>query len=241
MSDEPKKMSVLEVGEIHTYYGESHVLHGVNLSVAQGQVVALLGRNGVGKTTTVRSIVGFTPPRRGSIEFKGKRIAGLSAQRIARMGISLVPQGRRIFGSLTVREHLRIFATNGEANGWDLDRVVSIFPRLGERLKQRAGALSGGEQQMLAIGRALITNPDLLVIDEITEGLSPVLVEATGNVIRDLKETEGQTILLVEQNLPLALRLADYVYVMNKGAIVFEGLPEELEDSERVHTLYLGV
>ena len=157
------------------------------------------------------------------------------------MGISLVPQGRRVFGSLTVREHLKIFATNGESSGWDLDRVVSIFPRLGERLKQRAGALSGGEQQMLAIGRALITNPDLLVIDEITEGLSPVLVEATGNVIRDLKETEQRTILLVEQNLPIALSLADYVYVMNKGAIVFEGLPEELEKSENVHSLYLGV
>jgi branched-chain amino acid transport system ATP-binding protein len=157
------------------------------------------------------------------------------------MGISLVPQGRRVFGSLTVREHLKIFGTNGGASGWDLDRVVSTFPRLGERLKQRAAALSGGEQQMLAIGRALITNPDLLVMDEITEGLSPVLVEATGRVIRDLKETEGQTILLVEQNLPTALSLAEYVYVMNKGAIVFEGLPEELESSQAVHALYLGV
>jgi branched-chain amino acid transport system ATP-binding protein len=234
-------MPLLEVRAIHTYYGESHVLHGVDLSVVEGQVVALLGRNGVGKTTTVRSIVGFTPPRRGDIKFKGKEIAGVSAQRIARMGISLVPQGRRVFGSLTVREHLKIFATNGESSGWDLDRVVSIFPRLGERLKQRAGALSGGEQQMLAIGRALITNPDLLVMDEITEGLSPVLVEATGNVIRDLKETKQQTILLVEQNLPIALSLADYVYVMNKGAIVFEGLPEELEKSENIHSLYLGV
>jgi branched-chain amino acid transport system ATP-binding protein len=241
LSDEATSLPLLEVRAIHTYYGESHVLHGVDLSVVEGQVVALLGRNGVGKTTTVRSIVGFTPPRRGDIKFKGKEIAGRSAQRIARMGISLVPQGRRVFGSLTVREHLKIFATNGESSGWDLDRVVSIFPRLGERLKQRAGALSGGEQQMLAIGRALITNPDLLVIDEITEGLSPVLVEATGNVIRDLKETEQRTILLVEQNLPIALSLADYVYVMNKGAIVFEGLPEELEKSENVHSLYLGV
>jgi branched-chain amino acid transport system ATP-binding protein len=234
-------MSVLEIRGIHTYYGESHILHGVDLSVSQGQVVALLGRNGVGKTTTVRSIVGFTPPRRGNIKFKGKEIAGLSAQRIARMGISLVPQGRRVFGSLTVREHLKIFGANGEASRWDLDRVVSIFPRLGERLKQRAASLSGGEQQMLAIGRALITNPDLLVMDEITEGLSPVLVEATVSVIRDLKETEGQTILLVEQNLPMALSLADYVYVMNKGAIVFKGLSEELESAQDVHTLYLGV
>jgi branched-chain amino acid transport system ATP-binding protein len=241
LSDEATHVPLLEVRGIHTYYGESHVLHGVDLSVLDGQVVALLGRNGVGKTTTVRSIVGFTPPRRGDITFKGKQIAGLSAQRIARRGISLVPQGRRVFGSLTVREHLKIFATNGTSSAWDLDRVVSIFPRLGERLRQRAAALSGGEQQMLAIGRALITNPDLLVIDEITEGLSPVLVQATGDVIRDLKERERQTILLVEQNLPIALSLADYVYVMNKGAIVFEGLPEELEKSENIHSLYLGV
>jgi branched-chain amino acid transport system ATP-binding protein len=234
-------MSMLAVRGIHTYYGESHVLHGVDMSVSSGQVVALLGRNGVGKTTTVRSIVGFTPPRRGDIVFKDKDISGLSAQKIARMGISLVPQGRRVFGSLTVREHLKLFGANGGANGWDLDRVLAIFPRLGERLKQRAGGLSGGEQQMLAIGRALITNPDLLVMDEITEGLSPVMVEATRDVIRDLKETERQTILLIEQSVPTALSLADYVYVMNKGAIVFQGLPEELERSENVHALYLGV
>jgi branched-chain amino acid transport system ATP-binding protein len=231
----------LDVRAIHTYYGESHVLHGVDLSVRPGQLVALLGRNGVGKTTTVRSIVGFSPPRRGNIVFKGKEIAGLSAQRIARMGIALVPQGRRVFGSLTVREHLKIFGANERKNGWDLDRVVATFPRLGERLKQRAGGLSGGEQQMLAIGRALITNPDLLVMDEITEGLSPVVVQATVGVIRDLKEVEEQTILLVEQNLPMALSLADYVYVMNKGAIVFEGLPEELEGSPDIHAMYLGV
>ena len=233
--------SVLDVRGIHTYYGESHILHGVDLSVTRGQVVALLGRNGVGKTTTVRSIVGFTPPRRGNVVFKGKEIAGLSAQGIARMGISLVPQGRRVFGSLTVREHLKIFGVKRGAEAWDFDRVVTTFPRLGERLKQRAGRLSGGEQQMLAIGRALITNPDLLVMDEITEGLSPVVVEATVRVIRDLKEIEGQTILLVEQNLPMALSLADYVYVMNKGAIVFEGPPEELEGSPSVHAMYLGV
>lgn len=241
MSGEATSIPLLEVRGIHTYYGESHVLHGVDLSVSQGQVAALLGRNGVGKTTTVRSIVGFTPPRRGNIRFKEREIAGLSAQRIARRGISLVPQGRRVFESLTVREHLKIFATNGASSGWDLDRIVSLFPRLGERLKQRAGSLSGGEQQMLAIGRALITNPDLLVIDEFSEGLAPVVVEAAGNVIRDLKETEQQTILLIEQNLPIALSLADYVYVMNKGAIVFEGLPEELEKSENIHSLYLGV
>jgi branched-chain amino acid transport system ATP-binding protein len=235
-------VTVLETKEIHTYYGESHVLHGVNLSVSQGQVVALLGRNGVGKTTTVRSIVGFTPPRRGHIVFKDREIAGLSAQRIARMGISLVPQGRRVFGSLTVREHLRIFGgANGSENAWNLERVVEIFPRLGERMKQRAAGLSGGEQQMLAIGRALITNPVLLVLDEITEGLSPVMVEATRDVIQDLKEKERQTILLIEQSVPTALSLADYVYVMNKGAIVFEGLPGELERSEDIHSLYLGV
>jgi branched-chain amino acid transport system ATP-binding protein len=231
---------VLTVQSIHTYYGDSYVLQGVDLSVSQGQVVALLGRNGVGKTTTVRSIVGFTPPRRGRILFKGKDIAGLSAHAIARMGIGLVPQGRRVFGSLTVREHLKLFG-RGRASNWDVDRVVSVFPRLGERLKQRASALSGGEQQMLAIGRALVTGPDLLVVDELTEGLAPVLVEGIGHAIRDLKESGNQTILLVEQNLPLALSLADYVYVMNKGAIVFEGAPDELSNSPDVQALYLGV
>jgi branched-chain amino acid transport system ATP-binding protein len=234
-------MPILEVRGIQTYYGESHVLHGVDLNVSSGQVVALLGRNGVGKTTTVRSIVGFTPPRRGNIVFNGVEIAGIPAQKIARMGISLVPQGRRVFDSLTVREHLKLFDSNGGANAWDLDRVLDVFPRLGDRLKQRAGGLSGGEQQMLAIGRALITNPALLVMDEITEGLSPVMVEATRDIIRDLKEKEGQTILLIEQSVPTALSLADYVYVMNKGAIVFEGPPEELERSENVHAMYLGV
>jgi branched-chain amino acid transport system ATP-binding protein len=232
---------MLEVQSIHTYYGDSYVLQGVDLSVSKGQVVALLGRNGVGKTTTVRSIVGFTPPRRGKISFKEKDITSLSAQKIARMGIGLVPQGRRVFGSLTVREHLKLFGKRGRSTDWNLDRVVSIFPRLGERLKQRASALSGGEQQMLAIGRALVTSPDLLVVDELTEGLAPVIVEGIAQIIRDLKETEKQTILLVEQNLPLALSLADYVYVMNKGAIVFEGLPAELSNSPDVQSLYLGV
>jgi len=184
--------------------------------------------------------VGFTPPRRGQILFKGKDIAGLSAHAIARMGIGLVPQGRRVFGSLTVREHLKLFG-RGRTSNWDLDRVVSIFPRLGERLKQRASALSGGEQQMLAIGRALVTGPDLLVVDELTEGLAPVLVEGIGHALRDLKESEKQTILLVEQNLRLALSLADYVYVMNKGAIVFEGAPDELSNSPDVQATYLGV
>jgi branched-chain amino acid transport system ATP-binding protein len=228
------------VQSIHTYYGDSYILQGVDLSVSRGQVVALLGRNGVGKTTTVRSIVGFTPPRRGQIHFKEKNIAGLSAHAIARMGIGLVPQGRRVFGSLTVREHLKLFGKEKTSN-WDLDRVVSIFPRLGERLRQRASALSGGEQQMLAIGRALVTGPDLLIVDELTEGLAPVLVEAIGQAIRDLKETEQQTILLIEQNLPLALSLADHVYVMNKGAIVFEGAPDELSNAPDVQSTYLGV
>jgi branched-chain amino acid transport system ATP-binding protein len=231
---------LLAVESIHTYYGDSYILQGVDLSVTHGQVVALLGRNGVGKTTTVRSIVGFTPPRRGHIRFNGKEIAGRSAHAISRMGIGLVPQGRRVFGSLTVREHLKLFA-RGRNSNWDLDRVVSIFPRLGERLRQRASALSGGEQQMLAIGRALITGPELLVVDELTEGLAPVLVEAIGHAIRELKETEKQTILLIEQNLPLALSLADYVYVMNKGAIVFEGAPDELSNAADVQALYLGV
>jgi branched-chain amino acid transport system ATP-binding protein len=239
MSTTPAPM--LELRGVHTYYGQSHILHGIDLAVAPGRVTALLGRNGVGKTTTVRSIVGFTPSRRGHILYKGDDIAGLSAQKIARRGISLVPQGRRLFGSLTVREHLRIFGGKTEATDWDLDRVVERFPRLGERMRSRASRLSGGEQQMLAIGRALITNPELLVMDEITEGLSPVAVEATAQVVHDLKTIENHTILLVEQHLPLALSLADYVYVMNKGVIVFHSPPEELSNSPDVQALYLGV
>jgi branched-chain amino acid transport system ATP-binding protein len=236
--------NVLEINEIHTYYGDSYVLQGASLKVGAGQVVALMGRNGVGKTTTIRSIVGFSPPRRGSILFKDDDITKMPAHEIARGGISLVPQGRRIFGSLTVAEHLRVFQRSGEGAGkdsWKLERILGLFPALERRMKQRGSSLSGGEQQMLAIARALLTNPELLLMDEPSEGLSPLAVQQVVEVIEHLRETAELPILLVEQNLALALSLADHIYVMNKGAIVFEGPGAELERSPDIQRAYLGL
>ncbi len=228
---------MLEVDGIHTYYGESHILHGVSLRVGAGEAVALLGRNGAGKTTMIRSIVGFTPPREGRIVFAGEPIERWPAHRIARRGLSLVPQGRRIFAPLTVRENLLLGA---RAHGWTLDRVFELFPRLRERAEQSGGTLSGGEQQMLAIARALLTNGRLLLLDEPSEGLAPLIVREIGRVVKGLKG-ERLSILLVEQNYHLALQVADRVYVMNKGQIVFEGPPAGLESNEDVKRRYLGV
>ena len=234
--------SVLEISDIHTYYGDSYVLQGVSLEIGPGQVVALMGRNGVGKTTTIRSIVGFSPPKQGSITFKEVDITKLPAHEIARKGISLVPQGRRIFPSLTVAEHLRVFKRDVDSareTMWDLDRILSLFPPLERRIKQKASTLSGGEQQMLAIARALLMNPELLLLDEPSEGLSPLAVRQVVEVIEHLRQE--LPMLLVEQNLSIALKLADYVYVMNKGTIVFEGPAAELGNSRSVQHTYLGL
>ena len=228
---------MLEVSAIHTYYGESHVLHGVTLRVAPGEAVALLGRNGAGKTTAIRSIVGFTPPRAGRVLFEGQAIERWPAYRIARRGLALVPQGRRIFAPLSVRENLLLGA---RASGWTLERVFGLFPRLRERQGQLGGTLSGGEQQMLAIGRALLTNGRLLLLDEPSEGLAPLIVREIGTILTALK-AERLALLLVEQNYHLALRVADRVYVMNKGQIVYEGTPAGLEADEEVKRRYLGV
>lgn len=236
--------SVLEVSDIHTYYSDSYVLQGVSLEVGPGQIVALMGRNGVGKTTTIRSIVGFSPPERGTITFKDVDITNKPAHEIAKEGISLVPQGRRIFPSLTVAEHLQVFqrAGTGESRHvWDLDRISELFPALERRMKQKASVLSGGEQQMLAIARALLTNPQILLMDEPSEGLSPLLVQQVVEVIGHLRTTAELPILLVEQNLSLALNLADYVYVMKKGAVAFQGPAEELAKAPDVQSTYLGV
>jgi branched-chain amino acid transport system ATP-binding protein len=230
-------MSQLLVEDIHTYYGESHILHGVSLRVAPGEAVALLGRNGAGKSTLIRSIVGFTPPRAGRIVFDGDPIHGWPAYRIARRGMALVPQGRRIFAPLSVRENLLLGA---RADGFTLDRIFALFPRLRERLQQVAGTLSGGEQQMLALGRALLTNGRMLLLDEPSEGLAPLIVREIGQIVERLKE-ERLSILLVEQNYHLALRTADRVYVMSKGQIVYEGTPASLERDEEVKRRYLGV
>ncbi len=233
-------MSFLEVQSIHTYYGDSYVLKGVDLSVEQGTVVAVLGRNGVGKTTMIRSIMGLTPARRGKILYKGKEITHMDTFRIARSGVGLVPQGRRIFPSLSTRENL-VVANQGKGNsGSPMERVLTRFPRLKARLETRGTKLSGGEQQMLAFGRALMGNAELLLLDEPTEGLAPLLVAEIGNLIEELKE-HGISILLVEQNLPFVLKLADRVYLMSKGVIVHESGPKELQENVEVKARYLGV
>ena len=230
-------MSRLQVEGIHTYYGESHILHGVSLTVGSGEAVVLLGRNGAGKTTMIRSIVGFTPPREGQVLFDGDAIHRWPAHRIARRGLALVPQGRRIFAPLSVRENLLLGA---RADGWTLERVFELFPRLRDRGDQAGGTLSGGEQQMLAIGRALLTNGRMLLLDEPSEGLAPLIVREIGRVLRSLKG-EHLSILLVEQNYHLALQVADRVYVMSKGQIVYAGTPASLEADEEVKRRYLGI
>jgi len=230
--------TVLEVEDVHTYYGESHVLQGISLHVAGGEVLAILGRNGMGKTTLIRSIIGFTPPRRGAVRFKGEDITRWPPFRMVEAGMALVPQGRRVFPSLSVRENLEV--ARGGSGRWTIDRVHALFPRLRERGGNRANKLSGGEQQMLAIGRALMSNPDLLLLDEPTEGLAPLLVREVGRVIHQLK-LEGLSILLVEQNLPLALRVADHVHVLSRGRVVHSSAPDDLWRNEEIKSRYLGL
>ena len=230
---------MLEVRQIHTYYGDSHILQGVSLNVDQGKVVGLLGRNGMGKTTLISSIVGFTPPRRGEILFKGRDITAWSSNRVINFGLGLVPQGRRVFPSLTVFENLTV-ADKRNGGAWTLERVMELFPRLHQRSAIRAGKLSGGEQQMLAIARGLMTNPELLLMDEPTEGLAPLLVREVGRVIENLK-SQGLSILLVEQNLPLALRVSDEIHVLSRGRIVHSCLPQALWENEEIKGKYLGL
>ena len=229
----------LEVRGLHAYYGESHVLQGVDLDVADGEAVSLVGRNGAGKTTTISTITGLLRPRAGSVKVAGTDVAGQPAYKVARAGVALVPQGRRIFSELSVRENLLLTAQSAAA-GWDERRVLELFPSLGRRLHNRGDELSGGEQQMLAIGRALMRNPRLLLLDEPSEGLAPKLIADLGEVLRSLRAT-GLAILLVEQNLALATHVGERVYVMNKGTIVFEGTPAQLAAQPDVEARYLGV
>ncbi len=230
---------MLTVDGLHAYYGDSHILQGVDLAVAQGRVAALLGRNGAGKTTTIKAIIGELTPRRGKVVLFDRDVAGLAPERIARMGVGLVPQGRGIFPNLTVRENLLLAAAPGRGE-WSEGGVYELFPRLRERLHHRGHQLSGGEQQMLAIGRALLTNPRLLLMDEPSEGLAPLLVREIGRVLRQLKES-GLAILLVEQNFALALGVADWVYVLNKGQIVYQAPPAQLRSDEHIKHTFLGV
>src|ERR1700741_608399 len=233
-------MAILEVHDIHTFYGEAYVLQGLSLTLEQGQILGLLGRNGVGKTTLGNSIVGFNPPRRGRIIFKGVDISHVSSFETVRGGMGLVPQGRRVFPSLSVEENLLVAARGIERHGWNLERVYTMFPRLRERRTQRSRTLSGGEQQMLAIGRGLMTNPDCLIMDEPSEGLAPIIIQGVWEAIAKLKQ-EGLSILLVEQNAALALKLVDYVHVMSKGRVVYSAKPAELWANEAIKASYLGI
>jgi branched-chain amino acid transport system ATP-binding protein len=240
-------VSLLDVQDIHTYYEHSHVLQGVTLRAEAGRVTALLGRNGVGKTTLIRSVIGFTPPRSGSIRFGGQPIERLPSHAIARRGVGLVPQGRRIFPSLTVEENLQIgglparaSADSGQARRWTREAVYELFPRLRERSGHYGGQLSGGEQQMVAIARALMSNPVLLLMDEPSEGLAPLIVRELERTLHRLKET-GLAIVLVEQNLPLALAVADEAYIISKGRVVFDGDPNVIRTDDAVRTKYLGI
>jgi len=232
----------LALTAVDALYGESHVLHEVSFSLSAGKVLALLGRNGAGKTTCMSSIIGFLPPRRGDVRLFGASISRLPPEAIARMGIGFVPQGRRIFPTLTVRENLIVAsrARTGAPVPWNLERVVLLFPRLKERLQQVAGSLSGGEQQMLAIGRALMGNPRVLLMDEPSEGLAPLIVAEVGRTIARLKE-EGQSILLVEQNVKLALDLADDVVILNTGRVAFGGTADQVRADQALITQHLGV
>jgi len=225
---------------VDALYGDSHVLHGISFEVGAGRVLALLGRNGAGKTTCMSAIIGFLPPRKGAIRLFGEPIAGLAPEAIARKGVGFVPQGRRVFQTLSVKENLQVSERRGSFSNWNLASVFELFPQLEERAAQAAGSLSGGEQQMLAIARALMGNPRVLLMDEPSEGLAPLIVAEVGRTIARLK-AEGQSILLVEQNVRLALELADEVVILNTGRVAFTGSAGEARGNEALITQHLGV
>jgi len=230
---------LLKVEDIHTYYGDSYILQGVSIEVGEGAVIGLLGRNGMGKTTLIRSTIGFTVPRSGHVRFQDMELTDKQPFEIARLGMSVVPQGRQIFPSLNVTENLTVgFRVKSE--GWTLDRIFDLFPPLKERTNHPGNRLSGGEQQMLAIGRSLMTNPSLILMDEPTEGLSPLFVQTVGQVIRQLRQG-GISILLVEQNLRFTLKHADYINILSRGKIVYSSSPAELDNNQEIRLKYLGV
>jgi branched-chain amino acid transport system ATP-binding protein len=244
MTVQPTRAPLIAVEAIHTYYGKSHILHGVSLNVGPGEVVGLLGRNGVGKSTTLKSIIGLVNPSEGAVLLEGRPITGLPAHKLARLGIAYVPEDRRIFRLLTVMENLRTGLDRrgvGEARKRELlDKVFSFFPRLGERRSQAGGTLSGGEQQMLAIARAMMLEPKIVLLDEPTEGLMPRLVSQIGEII-DMLHRDGVAILLVEQNVPLTLQASQRVYFMEKGAIRHQAAASELRVDDPIIHRYLGV
>jgi branched-chain amino acid transport system ATP-binding protein len=231
---------MLQVRDLHAYYGKSHILHGVDLDVAKGEVVSLLGRNGVGRSTTIKAILGEVPPI-GSIRFKGQEIAGWPSYRIARLGLGYVPENRDIFPTLTVRQNLELgMKAKGKTGRWSADDMFRLFPRIAERADTPAGVLSGGEQQMLTLARTLMGDPDLVMIDEPTEGLAPKIVELVADLFREIKR-RGVAILLVEQKLAIALDLSERMYVMGHGQIVFEGTPAELRGNALIRREWLEV
>lgn len=234
--------AIIEASGLHTYYGSSHVLRGVDLTIAAGETVALLGRNGMGKTTTIRSILGLTKPRYGRVNIKGQNLTGAQPHRVIRKGIGYVPEGRGMFSNLTVRENLVMAARPGldGSNDWTLERVLDTFPRLAERIKHMAGNLSGGEQQMVAIGRALMTNPDLLVMDEATEGLAPLIRRDIWRVTRAIKET-GIATLIVDKNVKALLEFTDRNVIMVKGEVVYDGSSQVLKDRPEILQQHIGL
>ena len=229
---------ILKLDEIHTYYGLVHMLQGVSLEIAEGEVVALLGRNGAGKTTALKSIMGLAPSSQGKVLFKDQDISGLPPHVIARQGIAYVPASRGIFMTLTSMENLNIVRTKGAR--WDTEDVFRRFPKLAPLKRRRGRSLSGGEQQMLAIGRALVTGPSLILLDEPSQGLAPMVVELVVEMLRELK-SEGVSMLLVEQNLQMALDLAERVYILDQGEVVFDGSAQELRNDDQLTASYLGV
>jgi branched-chain amino acid transport system ATP-binding protein len=233
---------MLEINDLHSYYGDAHILRGVNMKVPKGKVVALLGRNGMGKTTLIRSIMGLNPPRisKGSIQYDGHELVGLSPHVIAGKRIGFVPQGRRLFASLSVTEHLTVFASKSPSSLWTVKRIYELFPRLEERKNNLGTQLSGGERQMLAVARALMTDPEMLLMDEPTEGLAPVMVQHLEEIVAELGKT-GLGILLVEQNANMALNAADRGYVLENGRIVMQDTCERLREKEDIREFYLGI
>ncbi|MCY1171955.1 High-affinity branched-chain amino acid transport ATP-binding protein LivF [compost metagenome] len=231
---------MLQVDNIHTYYGDSHILHGVSLKVKAGQVTSLLGRNGAGKTTTLLTMMGYLAPRQGSVTYKGQNISGKPAHRISRMGLGFVPQERGVFPSLTVEENLTVAARPGKDGRWTLARIYELFPRLKERRTNLGFQLSGGEQQMVSIGRALMLNPEVILLDEPSEGLAPLIVQEIVEIVKRLRN-EGLGVLLIEQNLGAALELGDVHYVLSKGQVCFVGDSETLRNDEAVLSAHLSV
>jgi branched-chain amino acid transport system ATP-binding protein len=238
----PTTTPIIEARGLHTYYGASHILHGIDFSIAPGETLSLMGRNGMGKTTLLRSLIGLTPPRQGTVKIYGRDMTGMPAQKLVRQGIAFVPEDRGIFPNLTVRENLVMAARRGPdgRDDWNLERVLETFPRLGQRLSHMGNHLSGGEQQMLTVGRALMTNPNLILLDEATEGLAPLIRREIWSVVMKIKQS-GIAAVIVDKDIKALLGVADRNIILSKGQVVYEGTSAELAANPEVHQQFLGV